>query len=225
MPIRINLLAEAQLAEEQRRKNPVRLGLWVGGFCIFTVILWALQVQLDVQFARSEARNIDQRLADVAGKYADVTNEQSEIAKTAQTLAALKRLTTNRFYWAPFLDALQKTMVDDIQVIRVSGTQTYALENARVVGSGAGRAASPGVAVESIGFYIEAQDTSPDKLGYQRYIDSLNSCDYFVKSLKRRDGFVLDGVLQTPVELASDPKRQSVTFVLTAHLPDARRGE
>ena len=39
MPIRINLLAEAQAAEEMRRKDPVKRAVWIGGFVIFLVLL------------------------------------------------------------------------------------------------------------------------------------------------------------------------------------------
>ena len=45
MPIRINLLAEAQAAEELRRKNPVKRGIWIGGFLVLVVILWIAKLQ------------------------------------------------------------------------------------------------------------------------------------------------------------------------------------
>ena len=48
MPLRINLLAEAQAAEELRRRNPVKRALWIGGFIVALILLWSstLQVQL-----------------------------------------------------------------------------------------------------------------------------------------------------------------------------------
>jgi hypothetical protein len=41
-----------------------------------------------------------------------------------------------------------------------------------------------------------------------------------VKSLKRKDGFVLDGTLSGPVADPSDPGRQFVTFKLKSIFPE-----
>ena len=45
MPIRINLLEENLVQEEQRRKDPVKRAVWIGGFVVFLVGLWALRMQ------------------------------------------------------------------------------------------------------------------------------------------------------------------------------------
>jgi hypothetical protein len=222
MPIRINLLAEAQAAEEQRRKNPVRRAVWIAGFGVCAVLLWALKLQLDLHFAKLVSARSEARLAEIAPKCAEVTNNQAEIAQIAHTMAALDRLRTNRFFWAPLLNALQKTTVDDIKVIRFSGDQEYTFENS---GGGSSKAATRSASVEKISLYLEAEDSSADKQGFNRYMESLNSSDYFVDILKRRDGFTLQGFLETPIQFASDPSRQFVTFVLITQIPDVRRGE
>lgn len=53
MPIRINLLAEAQAAEEMRRKDPVKRSIWIGGFIVFLTLLAALTLQLKISRVRS----------------------------------------------------------------------------------------------------------------------------------------------------------------------------
>ena len=52
MPIRINLLAEAQAAAELRRKNPVKRGIWIGSFLVCVVLLWIAKLQLDISFEK-----------------------------------------------------------------------------------------------------------------------------------------------------------------------------
>ena len=47
-------MAEAQALEEARRRNPVKLGIWIAGFCVALVGLWIAKVQLDIYFAKNE---------------------------------------------------------------------------------------------------------------------------------------------------------------------------
>ncbi|MGC3957234.1 MAG: hypothetical protein QM813_04480 [Verrucomicrobiota bacterium] len=52
MPIRLNLLAEAQAAEELRRNDPVKRALWVSVLLIALVLVWASSLQLKLIVAK-----------------------------------------------------------------------------------------------------------------------------------------------------------------------------
>lgn len=41
MPIRLNLLAEAQAMEEMRRRDPVKRAIWVGSLLVAVALAWA----------------------------------------------------------------------------------------------------------------------------------------------------------------------------------------
>jgi len=41
MPIRLNLLAEAQAAEEARRRDPVKRAIWIGALLVSVVLVWS----------------------------------------------------------------------------------------------------------------------------------------------------------------------------------------
>jgi hypothetical protein len=45
MPIRLNLLAEAQAAEEARRKDPVKRVIWIGVLLMSVLMAWSLSLQ------------------------------------------------------------------------------------------------------------------------------------------------------------------------------------
>jgi hypothetical protein len=225
MPIRINLLAEAQAAEESRRKDPVKRAIWIGSFCVCVVLLWMLKLQLDIHFSQAEYSSVEKRYAEINAKYAAVTNNQARTAQIDLKLNALDRLSTNRFLWAPLLNALQKTMAPDIQVTRLSGDQTITKEDPQVIGSGSSKKTLPGGMVERIALHIDARDTNPNEQGYNKYKETLSTCDYFGKRLKPHEGFVLDGTLSTPAADPTDPSRQFVTFSLVAHFPEVRHGE
>lgn len=220
MPIRINLLAEAQAAEELRRKDPVKRAIWVASFCVCLVLLWMLKLQLDVYFSVSEYTRVEKRFEEINAKYALVTTNLVKTAAVDQKLAALDQLSTNRFFWAPLLNALQKTMVDNIQVLRIDGEQTHVKQEPRVIGSGASKVTIPGGVVENITLNISAKDSTPNQQGYVRYKESLSNSEYFLKHLQRRNGFVLDGTLSQPVADPSDPNQRFVTFALVSHFPE-----
>ena len=39
-------MAESQAAEEARRRNPVKLGIWIAAFCVIVVGICSLNMQL-----------------------------------------------------------------------------------------------------------------------------------------------------------------------------------
>jgi hypothetical protein len=221
MAIRINLLAEEQAAEELRRKNPVKLAIWIGSFLVVLVGLFILKLQLDIGFSKKDYARIDQQWKDNIAKYAAVTNNMAKIADIDKKLTALDRLATNRFFWAPVLNAVQQTMINDIQVIKVSGEQRYTKEDAKTIGSGDSKKTIPGGVDEKTTIYIDAKDYNPNAQNYDKFKETLSSFDFFVKNLQR--GFILDGTLSTPTPDPADLNRQFVVFKLVAHFKDELR--
>jgi len=208
-----------------RRKNPVKLAIWIGGFLVAVVLLWILELQLEIGVSKNTYNAIEQSWKDNTKRYATVTNNMATTAQIEHKLAALDRLSTNRFFWAPVLNALQQTMIDGIQVIRLTGTHKYTKEDARTPGTGASAKRIPGAMAEGVSLYIEAKDFHPNVENYNKFKEILCNSDFFVKNLGRKDGFILDGTLSAVTVEASDPSRQFVTFKLASHWPEMRRSE
>jgi hypothetical protein len=225
MPIRINLLAEAQAAAELRRKDPIKRGIWIGSFLVCVVVLWIAKLQLDISFEKHDYNNIEADWKSKLTKYSSVTNDQIRTGDIERKLAQLDDLSTNRFLWAPVLNALQKTMVDQVQVTRLRGDQVYVKEDGHDIGSGYSRRHIPGAMTEKISLSIEAKDLKPSDENYTKFKESLCTSDFFVKQLQRRDGFVMDGILGPLTVDPVDPAKQFVTFTLASHFPEARRSE
>jgi hypothetical protein len=218
-------MAEAQVAAELRRKDPVKRSIWIASFLLLAVVLWFAKVQMDVRFEKNNLSRIEGEWKGLTTKYAAVTNEQARTSDVEKKLAALDRLSTNRFLWAPVLNALQKTMVDNVQVVRIRGQQSFAHEAAHTQGSGASKQSFPASTVENDALYIEAKDLRPADQDYSKYKESLGNSDFFIKRLGRRDGFVMDGVLGPVTGDPLDPSKQYVTFTLASHFPEARRND
>jgi hypothetical protein len=223
MPIRINLLAEAQAAEDLRRKDPVKRGVWIAGFLVSLVLLWLLKLQCDIWFDQKDLAQINGRWSEIKANYAAVTNNEIKTAEIDRKLAALNQLTTNRFLWAPVLNALQKCVVNNVQVTGFKGEQLYVAEAPHDIGSGATKKTIPGGMVEKTSLYIDARDSDANQQNYTRFKESLCNSEFFATALGRRDGFVFDGTLSAPTADPSDPGRAFITFRLVSHFPDVRR--
>ena len=104
MPIRINLLAEAQSAEEMRRKDPVKRAVWVGGFVVFIMGLWAMTLQFKIIQARSEVSALQVEWKSIDKQVQVINDHRNSTRDLEMKLSALDQFTTNRLLWAGVLN-------------------------------------------------------------------------------------------------------------------------
>jgi len=216
-------MAEAQAAEEARRRDPVKLGIWVGIFCVCLVALWIVKMQLDISFANTQLANINADWKKAEPNYQMVTNFYERKKQITAKLDALDQLSTNRFLWAPVLNALQQTMVDNVEVTHLIGSQSILMEDASFVGSGSSKVMIPAKAAQKIKLTLFARDYNPKSEGYSQFKESLCNSDFFQKVLGRRDGFVLNGALGPLLVDPTDPNKQFQNFSLIAVFPDLKQ--
>lgn len=132
MPIRINLLAEQQAAEEARRKDPVKRALIVGGALVALTLLWTLSTHMQVKARRAELANLDTAYKQLDEKARGVRTVQAEVGDLERRINSLDRYSTNRILWASMLDALQRPAFDRIRLKSISANEKY-LTNASAV--------------------------------------------------------------------------------------------
>jgi hypothetical protein len=125
MPIRINLLAEQQMAEEMRRRNPVKLACWLGGFLVALVLLYSLSLKLKRVLTNYDVDLQQKHWRALETNNIQILNAQAKTRIIEQKIEALSSLCTNRFLWGSALNGLQFAMVDKIQLTRIRVSQTY----------------------------------------------------------------------------------------------------
>jgi len=90
MPIRINLLAEAQELDESRRKDPVkRIILW-GVVCLALMLGWSATLFGKSMMAKSEANRIEVSISALSNDYRQVLDNQKTLGEDKRKLDALR---------------------------------------------------------------------------------------------------------------------------------------
>src|SRR5437660_8253379 len=118
MPIRINLLADAQAAEELRRKDPVKRAILAGCILLVGVLSWSSTLQFRIMVSKGQLKALQGNWSSIEKNYQEAVESKRRSIEVEGKLAALQQLKTNRFLWGNALNAFQQSVsgVDEIQV-------------------------------------------------------------------------------------------------------------
>ncbi len=238
MPVRINFLSEAITAEEERRNDPVKRSMWIGVFFIFLVVLWysTLLFEQMIVASRLEEKKTEWSRLEPANK--ELRAASNGIRESMTRINALDRLATNRFLWAPVLNALQYTMVDDhVQLVRLNGNHSYVMvlppkEEVNKKGAPAGekkkapvakkKKAKPASSTEKIVLTLDARDFgNQGEQNFNKFIDAVGRSPYFKSNLE--SGGVRLAKLLPPTAETGGADKSFTMFTVECKFPEKER--
>ena len=121
MPLTINLLHEEQALNKQRKRDPLKLGLYaLGGVAALFVAYYAYrligssEISSELQ-ARQTAWAREAPKEEAAEAQDKVFNQKLSVANL------VSQRIDNRFYWAPLLANLQRAIPPNVQITRLTG--------------------------------------------------------------------------------------------------------
>src|SRR5579883_1987072 len=144
MPIRINLLAEAQAAEDLRRRDPVKRFAYVAVCLVVMVLVWISSLQVKIMADNSRLNTLQSRLNSRTNQYAQILENKQKLQEVSDKLAALNHLAAGRFLLGTLLDAPMHATVDGIQLIHLRTEQSYDTSAAVAAVVERGRTVTPG---------------------------------------------------------------------------------
>ena len=106
MPIRLNLLAEAQAAEDLRRRDPVKHAIWLAGLLVALMLVWSSGLYLKAMIARRALGRVEGQITVRTNDFQQVLDFRNKTGDIETKLAALVQLATNRFLNGTLLNAL-----------------------------------------------------------------------------------------------------------------------
>ncbi|HTL58754.1 MAG TPA: hypothetical protein VL361_23910 [Candidatus Limnocylindrales bacterium] len=223
MPIRINLLSEAQALEELRRRDPVKRATWGAVFLVCLLLAWWSSLWAKGVWARTELNRLESQLATRTNEYQQVLQNQQKLYDVAAKLEGLQQMATNRLLYGTLLNALQQTIVDDVQLLRLRAEQTYAYNDEIKPKTNANDRIIPGKpasVTEKIVVVLEARDSGANP-GDQvnKFKRAVNESPYFRAALGGTNEVRLAS-LSPP--MFSDGK-PTIQFALECRYPEKTR--
>jgi hypothetical protein len=225
MPIRLNLLAEAQALEDSRRRDPVKHAIWAAACLVVLLLAWAVSLQFGAMIARMDLNRMEARLASHTNAFHLVLDNQKKLSDANQKLNALRQFSVNRFLQGSLLNALQQTALMDVQLTRFRSEQTYVLADEIKPGTDAENRPATGrtaTATEKILLSFEARDISSPNPGDQvnQFKKAIMDCPYFQNALGKTNEPRL--VSLSPPRATTDGK-PFVSFAFECRFPDKTR--
>ena len=165
MPIRLNLLAEAQAEEELRRRDPVKRAIWGGGFLVACVLIYYFSLIANTWAKRSELSRLEAGLEANKTKYQEIVDNEKRLSEITREMDALHHYACSRFLWGNVLNALQLSTLNNVNLLRFRADQSYEVteDSKAKAGEESGRRSStkPSFVTQHISMMLEAKDISP----------------------------------------------------------------
>lgn len=224
MPIRINLLAEAQALEDLRRRDPVKRAIGVGILLVVLLLAWSSSVQFKVMLAKRELYKVAAQLSTRTNEFQQVLGNQRQLIDANRRLSMLQNMATNRLLNGTLLNALQQTTLDDVQLMRFRSEEAYIYNEEIKAKTNSNDHIIPGrpaTVTERVVLTFEAKDSGlnpGDQVNHfkQKVIESA----YFKGALGKSGDVRLANL--SPPQAGSDGK-PFVLFTLECRFPDKTR--
>ena len=210
MPIRINLLAEAQAAEDLRRRDPVKRVVVIAVLAVAGMLVWWSTLQMQVMMVNRQWSSMQYKVDTETNSFQIAQANNAQIAAEKSKLSDLKKLTNARMLQGNLLNALQKVTVDNVQLTAIKVEQSYLPQKGK----------NQSVTEKTL-VTLDGRDSSfnpGDQVG--KYKAALAAQPYFKQMLDRTNSITLldESSPQT------DPSGKTfVLFTLQCHFPDKKR--
>lgn len=206
VPSTINLLANTLVEEKRRQRSPVRVALAISAFLFALMLIWSAVLawhwKAEIGVVGFFQNQTTYKRAREAANYEALTQTNRVYIEMLSSQVA------DRFLVAPILDALQRCMVEDFVVTKVTLTRTR-MKATKGPGDKARERETMLVA-------IQAKDYS--ELGAtEAFIDSLNANPYFQRLLPGTDAVALKQRSMRQVDTANTSRSfalATIEFVL-----------
>ncbi|MEI8340735.1 MAG: hypothetical protein WCH43_04255 [Verrucomicrobiota bacterium] len=121
MALHLNLYHEIQKQEMQRRRDPLKLGVYgVVVVIVFLMIYYFYRME-EVSVITNSAKKLKAEWQMTESKAKEAQLLEVQLTASIKTKEDLVQSIETRFYWAPLLERIQKTVPKNIQVTSFHG--------------------------------------------------------------------------------------------------------
>jgi len=209
--VRMNLLAEHQEAAALRRRDPIRWASWAAALLILGLLCWGALLRLRVANADADLRRYERQVASLPKSSKEVMANSRRAGEIERTLASLDQIASNRFLWTSPLNALQFTIVDNIQLIRLKMQEEVVSQTGAKPATNANKGISGklGISTGRITLTLQGKHFGEPPAA-ERFIETIGSFPYFKANLRHTEPIRLLNISPQRV----DPTDSSKAFIL-----------
>jgi hypothetical protein len=223
MPININLLAEAQVAEELRRRDPVKRAIFIGISLVAVFMVWYAAVAAYALAAKANDTGVEVAIDAQTNAFNQVMVAQRSLDLAKAKLTALNKLQAQRFLQGDLLNALQLATVNGVQLAGMGLIQNYYLQPGtdNQSNNGSSIPGRPATVTERITLRLDGLDYSANP-GDQinNFMAVIAKQPYFQQSLAKTNAIELTSPPSAPQD---DNGKSYVTFSLQCQFPEKTR--
>ena len=121
MALHLNLLHEEILAQRQRQRDPLKIGMLVLSSCgaiLFLYYAWNAYETLNI---KSKLSGIEAEWKKLEPKVTAAQKRSAELTNLINTTRVLDDYIDNRFFWGPFLEKLSRCVPPNAQITSLEG--------------------------------------------------------------------------------------------------------
>ena len=121
MPLTINLLHEQQFLLKQRQRDPLKLGVYaLAGVALLFLLYYGVRLAQSTALNNElKSRQAEWAKQEPAAKAADA--KEAEYTTQVSAAAIVTKRIEDRFYWAPLLETLIKSVPPQVQIVNFTG--------------------------------------------------------------------------------------------------------
>jgi hypothetical protein len=129
MALHLNLLHEEISAQRQRKRDPLKIGMMVLGAIGALMVLYYLWNAYKLLEIRNRLSQAQHDWAKVEPKVTAAQKRSTELNGIISTTKVLDGMIDNRFFWAPFLEKLARSVALNAEITSLDGN---ALDDGRI---------------------------------------------------------------------------------------------
>lgn len=214
----IDLLADQKEMAEMRSRDPMKRAYAVAAALVVLMSIWCASTKMRASAAGKSIQKQNTELNSLQPKFVETDLNVKKSAEVAATLQALNLLNEKRFLSAPALNALQHTVVDNFQMVRLQMHRQLTETKAPTVatdGKKAFVATPPAEINEQTTFTIQAKSFAKPSAA-ESFVTAVASSPWFKANLRSEAGIRLKEN-QSPLVDANDPSKMTILFTVECY--------
>jgi len=217
LPI-IDLLAEQKEQADLRSRDPMKRGYVLAAALLVAMVAWYALIMLKANEAEKQFQRRNAEINSLQQRFLEADVNEKNLAQLNETLGALDKLSTNRFLWAPALDAFQHTVVDNFQMVRLQINQQVVQTKAVPAVTNVNKiitAGRPAQTLEQTTFRIQAKSFAKPSAA-ESFMSAIAASPWFKSTLKSDEPMRLIES-QAPIIDPANPNKMTIFFTVECY--------